>query len=609
MPVPVEQIMQLHRDRRNTLQPVHAKMRELQRAVNGDLDLPLPELDRNERPMVANLIEQGLTQNAMRVASTMPDCRFPAMKPGIKVSEQRARDRRLAVLSWWEQNDLNLEQRFRARTLLGYGMAPVIIIPDKKRQIPRWKRMDPLTTFWAPDSGMTPDDIIFSFTQTLRWLRANYPAQVARLSQGPKASPDDRFTILHYHDADESVLLALGRTDAGGVEGWPAGETWPAQNGAPYVTLEQAGSRIGMCPAVIPHRITLDRLSGQFDGAVPLFYNQALLMALEVIAVKRGIFPDEWIISRQNETAQIVSEADGLRGERGLITGGDIKPMSLQPGQQTYPTMDRIERALRLAGGIPAELGGESPSNIRTGKRGAQVLSSAIDYTIQEAQEILAASLEEENRRAIAIAKAYFKGKRSFWVTWNGKSAWTEYDTDETFETDRNTVRYAIAGASPNELAIGAGQRIGMGSMSKETWMAMDPLIEDPELELRRIRVEGYRTALMQGVQTQASQGAIPPADVARMIQLAHQGLSDEDALIQVQKEAQERQASAGPVGAPDGPVMPGSPEAMPGLAQPGAGAEAPVAAIQGPNPSQEGLSQLLGALRRPAMQIRQEVA
>lgn len=599
MPTSVETVVNLYTERRNALAPVHNRMRELQAAVNGDMDLPLPELDRNERPMVANLIAQGLDQNAMRVASTLPDVRFPALRDGIKASEEKARKRRLAVLGWWRMNKLQLLTRKRARHLLGYACAPVIIRPDHKRHIPRWHERDPLSTFWPPGCDHTPPDTIFTFTRTLKWLKTNYPEEAARINKGNDPSPDDRYEILEYADDEEMFLVCLGRSNNQPYGAGVGHYQIPQSGGAPFVLLgERVPNRIGMCPVVIPSRIVLDRLTGQFDAAVPLFWNQAMMMALELIAVKRGIFEDEWIVSRQNETAQVVHEADGLRGERGMLTGGDIKKLSMNPGIQTYPTIDRIERSLRLAGGIPAEYGGESPSNIRTGRRGAQVLSSAVDYSIQEAQEILASALEEENRRAIAIAKVYFRGERSFHVSWNGKSADVTYDPAEIFETDEHDVRYSLPGASINELVVGAGQRVGMGSLSKESWMAMDPLVEDPDVELRRVEVEALRSAQLQSIQSQAANGAIPPADLALIIKHRVEGLAIEEAVIKAQEEVQERQATT------VDPAVPGSPETMPGLAQPEMGAEAG-AAIPEPGPSQQNLVSLLNSLARPQQMAR----
>ncbi|NCV60837.1 MAG: hypothetical protein EBW52_05455, partial [Betaproteobacteria bacterium] len=42
----------------------------------------------------------------------------------------------------------------------------------------------------------------------------------------------------------------------------------------------------------------------------------------------------------------------------------------INPGYKTDTALDRLERQERLEGSIPAEFGGESASNIRTGRRG-----------------------------------------------------------------------------------------------------------------------------------------------------------------------------------------------------------------------------------------------
>src|SRR3546814_3316558 len=70
--------------------------------------------------------------------------------------------------------------------------------------------------------------------------------------------------------------------------------------------------------------------------------------------------------------------------------------------------IDRLERYLRITGGVPAEFGGESTQNVRTGRRGDAILSAIIDFPIADAQSALAASLAVENRIGIENAKAWF---------------------------------------------------------------------------------------------------------------------------------------------------------------------------------------------------------
>ena len=59
-----------------------------------------------------------------------------------------------------------------------------------------------------------------------------------------------------------------------------------------------------------------------------------------------------------------------------------------------------------------------------------------------------------------------------------------------------------------NSLIIGLGQRVGLGTMSKKSAAELDPYISDAENEHDQIIVEGLETALLTGVQQQAS-----PAD------------------------------------------------------------------------------------------------
>jgi hypothetical protein len=93
---------------------------------------------------------------------------------------------------------------------------------------------------------------------------------------------------------------------------------------------------------------------------------------------------------------------------------------------------------------------------------------------------------------------------------------------------------------------------------------------------------------MLQSIQMQAQQGAIPPADLARIMSLVIQDKKDLAGAVQaVQKEAQERQATAVPQGAP---------EAMPGLAMAGMGAEAPVEAPPAGPPNLDALLAQLGA-------------
>ena len=119
--------------------------------------------------------------------------------------------------------------------------------------------------------------------------------------------------------------------------------------------------------------------------------------------------------------------------------------------------------------------------------------------------------------------------------------------------------------------------------------MAIDPLVEDPEFEHDSVIAEQLEAALLSSLQQQAAEGAIPPADLARIMALvSNNELELAEAVERVQKEAQERQAKE---------VEAMSAEAMPGLAQPGMGAESLAAGANAEAAAAPDLAQLLGAL------------
>lgn len=563
-----EDIFELLKQRESNQGPALDRMRRIRAAYNGDIVVPLPELDEYESSSVANLVSSGLDQMAMRIASHQPDIVCPPANPESKRSDDYARIRRQALFGMWEHNRMGIKLAKRARYLIGYASSPVSLRYNAHTDAVEWTIRDPLTAFPSPVIGpddLEPADCIFTYERTWGWLKDRYPEQAEKLRRASvEVDVGDVFQLVEYCDHAETVLVAVGQRPAH-LQGRTA---WQQYTSEPLAELERVPNRVGMCPVVVPGRITLDQPQGQFDGMIGMYQTQARLMALEVIAVQKGIFPDTWLVARQGEQPQIVNTANGLTGEIGIVKGGDMRDMTVAPGFMTNPTIDRLERAQRIEAGIPPEFGGESSSNIRTGRRGEAVLSAVVDFPVQEAQMLLAASLEAENKRAICLSKAY-AGNRptSFYVTYKGAKGRVDYTPNTHFDSERTRVVFSHPGTDLNGLVVGAGQRLGMGTMSKKKFMELDPMVDDAEREHDEVVAEGLEQALLVSLQTQASQGALPPGDVARVIELVRYNNVDLPAAIQqVHSEAQQRQAEE---------VPPGAPEAQPGIAQPGAGAEA----------------------------------
>jgi len=579
----LDEIVELYHQRRLAAGPVHEQMRRVRDLANGDVVVPLNELDKNAKTNVANLLVQGLDQTSMRVSSTMPSPYFPPVKEGSENAKKLARMRKKAMLGFWDENKMQMKLRRRARHLLAYSSSPVFLKPDFGTLTPKWQVRNPLDTFPAPtdEDEVVPENCIFTSRVTASWLLKNYGDLVANQLRFGRVDSDSRYTLLEYVCDDSMQLAVLGAEDNPEL-------SQSERAGLEAILLEAIPNRTGMPLAVVPKRITLDKPRGQFDGVLGMYYTRARLQALTEIAIERGIFPEEYLVARPGENPEILQLADGKSGILGVVKGGDIQQLQLNPGYKTDTALDRLERQERLEGAIPAEFGGESATNIRTGRRGEAVLSATVDYRVQEAQEIFANSLLHEDKIAIALEKAYWgEQPKTFFLSGRTTQGQEQYTPNKVWQTDFHYVAYSAAGSDVNSLIIGLGQRLGVGLMSKESAREADPLISDPDLEHDRIIVEGVESALLTSIQQQAAnpQGPYQPDDLAYLTKLVvEQDVALFDAVTRTNERAQERQAQAMPQG---------SPETMPGLAMPGMGAEAPVQAPAGPPPLEALLAQL----------------
>lgn len=621
-----EEIVALYQARHLERGPVLREMEAVRDTYNGDLVVPLPELDRNEKVAVANLLNTGIDQMAGRVSSVLPSIYCPPRDDKKTREVAQATLRTKAMYGWWDANDYDVIQMRRARWLLGYASAPVVIKPPTKRDAakglhaPQWHPRDPLTTFpSAPvrHDDMTPDDVIFSYVRSHGWLAGAYPDAFDTLRRPKGVRGDDPLTVLEYIDGDELVLLVFGDRNADpslvagprgrnsrgpgvgyGGAGWVGTET--------VVELERRPNRAGICTAVIPGRVTLDRIMSQFSAMIGMYETSAKLTALSIIAVEKGIFPDQYLIGREGKTPRFLSGPhDGRTGNVNVVIDGDVKEVATNPGFQTNPMLDRLERAARLEGGVPAELGGESTSNIRTGKRGDQVLGAAVQFPIQEQQKLLAKSAKHELQRAVAVAKGYSGAKTtSTYVNWKGAKGNIEYKPNDLFTTDNVVVSYAQAGTDLNGLMILTGQAVGMGAMSKKTAAHILPIIEDPEFEHDQTIKESLEAALLNSWQRKVDASEVAPVDAAWLMdQVVTNKLEFAQAVMKLEERVQQRQRDAAAQQAD-----PAMPNPMAGLAT-GTPAEGQVAppSIGGPNESQDNLASLLGRLRMPQMTVPSE--
>jgi hypothetical protein len=612
-----EQVVTLYHQRRTKRQPMMDKRVKVLEQYNGETVVPMPELDQQQKPAVANLLGLGLDQFAQRIGSVLPDIDYPSLREGYSGWDEKARVSRLANLGWWKMNRMDLLAYKRARYLLAFAGAPVTIHPvsaavSDKRQIPHWRIRSPLNCFPAPTADeldYEPADYVVAHEYPLWWLEDNYPGPAAMLYKGRQSgvSRDMTFEVLEYNDADETVLVACGATrDERAATDWT---TDTEVGSAAVVLLKRIPNRAQICNMVFPGRIVLDKPIGHFDTMLHLFTSQAKMAAYEELAMFRSIFPDTWIMSHPNAPTKprIVRDADGKQGVIGIVENGVVQPITLNPGAQVPTAIDRLERAARLAGGIPAEFGGEAASNIRTGRRGAQVMGDTVDMPLQEYQQIFAASYDAENLRAVRTMKSYYgKSVSMYVIPRDGKIAQVPgnpqtYVPDEIFVSDYSKCDYPFLGSDASSIPIEIGQRVGTTEMSLQTAREKDPKIDDPVLEAQRVISEGLEKALLGGIEQQLAGGTLDPVVAAKLevAMRANPTARFADIYVKVHEQMQEDQASqqaAQPAPVGGGGATPPAPATMPGAAVPPGGAQ-PQPLNPPPGQGQQNLAQLVSSL------------
>lgn len=608
-----EWIVATYKQRKNAAGPTRSKAAELAAVYDGLVTVPLPDMDMDQNATVANLLSQGVDQYANRIASVSPQVLCPPVESGNRRSEDNARIRRLAIGWWWQENRYMRKLRKRARWYITYANSPVVIRPDAKKGIPRWDIRNPLTSYLAPmpeADDILPDDGIFAVHQPWSWIYARYPEAARALNVSSSPNPDEMYEVLEYHDADEMVMIVVGKPEQAAQVRW--GQK-PQPQGAPFVELSRTPNLIGRCPIVAPSRLGLNNARGQFDQMPALYRMQARAMALWVVGNERAIFPDTWFVSRPNETVTVLRTPDGRAGIPGEVRGGDLHEVNITPPPQVAQMIEQLERNQATTAGISSDFGGEAPSNTRTARAGEQLLKATVDFWIQEAQEALGMSGEEENRLAIATARAYFgdSPRQSQHVYWKWARGPVAYVPNVNFDSDVNEVAWPYAGSDANALAVRIGQKLGLQVMSKRTAQELDPDIDDPDREHDRIVSESMEGALLSSIDQAVAAGQIGPLEVSRLYQLVlEHKMSLFEAFQKVHEETQQLQSAAGspqPAGGAGG--APGgqgtAPPGAPGLIAPGIQQQLgvgpmnpPGESVGPPTPSVAHMAQLMSALR-----------
>jgi len=576
------------------------RMLDVKERYNGDYVIPLPTMEGEPilPPLTPALIAENIDAVAQRAASVMPFIGCPAMDPskerGVR-SREYADIRRRALAGTWYQSKYKVKIRRAYRHLAGYATSCILVSPDFDKGMPRIDVRDPLGVYPEPkvyEDVDPPANCGFIHGKSGAWIRGHYPH--ARQENGGVVPPDDRssqelWDLAEWIDEEHIVIGIVGPRYQHFNQGNPHSTTQE---------LSRAVNKAGMPCVITPGRITLDKVASSISNIVGIVDLMSKMMALEIIAQEKAIFPDRYIIGRSGQVPMIVGGEwkDGREGQVNVLLDAEsIGELRSAPDPSTNIAIDRLERNARISTGTVPQIGGESYGALRTGRGIDALMGAALDPRIQEMQEIMEAHLPYMNECIFASYKGYFGSKKfSMYTGYPGDFGQVVFTPKEHFEINDNVVSHSIPGADIQGTTIQLGQLLSMKGISLRTFRTKHPFIEDAEMEGRRVDEEQLEEAVLAAIQQQALSGQMPVMYVSKIEKHRKKGLDIFEAIEKADEEIRKEQATQAPAPG-EGQMM--APEQTLGLA---AGPEG--LAQQGqqgpPGHSPESARQMADALR-----------
>lgn len=554
--------------------PVLNRMKDILDRYDGDWVLPLPDIDKepNLPPLTPALIADAVDNMAMRAASVRPVNIFPAIDPNKdrgRRSREYAEKRRKIVAATYHNSKWNLARRRYYRQLAAYHTCSLVVLPDFQTGLPKIEVRDPLGTYVEPQANeelRQPEYVAFVTRHSAEYLRRVYP-QSRQENGGPIHSHDLRelWDCVEWYDLDQTVFGIIG----------PVWDDRRMSNERPWITPWQQLSpaypnRVGGSPAVVPHNVSLGRIASRIGSMLGNVDLQARLMALDILAQEKAIWPDMYAIGRSGGMPRIIGGTwkDGREGDINLLQDVEsIGQIRSTPDVRTTQIIDRLERNFRTSTGLLPQFGGETYGALRTGRGIDALTGMALDPRIQELHEISEAWLPHLNAVILETYKAYWPDKKfSMYSGWPGDKGIVEFTPKEHIETTDNTVSYNLPGADVIQQTQILGSLRGAKAISGKTFRAMHPYIDDPEAEERLVHDEDFDEALRQSILQKLLTGELPLVASALIKKYVADGLDIFDAVVKADEEMRARQATQAPEPPPG---MAAAPETMPGMAAP----------------------------------------
>jgi len=595
--------------RLEALSPLRMKMMEVRDRYTGDVVYPWVEglSGGNEVPdLTPSLMAEAIDNYGMRASEVMPMIFAPTKTNASDLEKRHALTRRRATEALLLANKWPLQMRRMMRHLSAYVSAGALIEPCFRTGMPKIRTVNPLNMF--PDPKETEDltdatNCIYIHGHSMPSLLKMFP-QLSASNGGPCDINRDRgemWNLLRYVDENVQILGLLGKQESHLTD-----PTFGKNSRELYRTLHRAGG----FPGMVVSKVSLDGMANSLASLVGSLDIAAKLQLLDLVATERSIFPDIYIIGDGARTPSLKTSGgqwkDGRTGEVNVIGDAQsIGTLRTTPDPAGARMIDRAERNFRVSTGLASQFGGETTNALRTGRAIDTMLGASVDPKVREMQETVQAYLPNFYQRVLRMTYGYWPSKKYLMVTnWGDDDALVEFVPEKDItENPLIGVKYAAPGSDMQGLTITLGQMLGMGGISLDTWRRQHPGVSDPEKEGRKLAEEELQKAALASIAQGAATMQLPLEDVAVIKdELTKPGADIFSAIIKANEIVERRKQAEAEAAAEEAALaqqqdpMAGMPM-DPAMAMAG-GPPVPLPGQIGPAPGQEGMRQLMNAMR-----------
>lgn len=454
-------------------------------------------------PASPNLIGTALEDTA-EAASVMPTIRVRPPKVDAKSKATAALMEQIAM-GYFDVSQMELMIPRLVMHLGGFGLAPIVVLPDFDRGTPVIQQRDPWLCFPEPRNhpGDFPNRVILARAVEYGSLPQEYRDLIeaeVKLTGWEKSR--SKVVLVEYYSDEEittGALLSTGRIST----------TSPSAGWKPVI-LDQVENPIGVCPVIPMARITWDReYRGQFDHVIDSMLAYARTAAMFVDYSEQTVYSDMWVKDPIGEVSFGGAALIEL-GTNGAI--GRVPPA--QASLDFWRMLDKMEDQIHVGGRWPKSRPGQVDQAIASGKF-VEATVGMMSTVIKTHHQVLARGLAQALRLCFATDIAYFGGKAKSAVGVLRNHPYTvEYvpstAIDQGFDVK---VEYGLGlGRDANSSAV------LMMNYAKEEYISdefvqenidglTDVAREQTRIDLKRLRQMMF-SALLQGVE----QGTIPVA-------------------------------------------------------------------------------------------------